>query len=124
MTGATVRSSGAAAWAALLPEGTARHFDARGSARSTAVPVPPWASRRAGGRLYVAVPSRSRPAVIARLDPGVLRYLADAVLSVPPGASGPVSVAVTVGRRLLRHAVVWRAAAVVRAGRLVLVIAR
>ena len=81
-----------AAWRALLPCGT-----------------------------YVAVPSRQRPLIIASWDPAVLRYLADTVLSVPPGTGPGLSLLLTAGLRLFRHPVPWILAVMLRAGDVVLV---
>jgi len=112
-------TSNAAAWTALLPGGAV-----------VAIAAPPWALRGrsetgdpAGTRTYIAVPSRERPLLVASRDPEVLRYLADSVLSVPPGAGPAVSLVLTVGLRLLRYRGSWilaaalRAAGVVRVGR-------
>ncbi|MGH3169087.1 MAG: hypothetical protein ACRDN0_24795, partial [Trebonia sp.] len=51
---------------------------------------------------YIAVPRRC-PLIVASSDRAVLRYLADSVLSVPPGAGQVLSLAVTAGLRMLRY---------------------
>jgi hypothetical protein len=67
-----------------------------------------------GVHSYVTYP-RSRPIVIASNDSAVLRYVADSVLSVPPGAGRIPSMFFTSGLRLLRLPITWSCAAVVRA---------
>ena len=74
-----------------------------------------------GVRAYVAVPSRQRPLIVASWDRAVLRYLADSVLSVPPGAGPAVSMVLTVGLRMFRYPASWLLAAVFRIGGVVLV---
>jgi hypothetical protein len=116
-----------AAWAALLPEGTvwlSRPPRRTGTAAGFAAAVPPWSLRlrpRRGVRAYVAVPSRQRPLVVASWDPAVLRYVADTVLSVPPGAGQVLSAVLTVGLRMFRYRAPWLLAVAVRAGGAVLV---
>lgn len=116
-----------AAWAALLPEGTvwlSRPPRRTGTAAGFAAAVPPWSLRlrpRRGVRAYVAVPSRQRPLVVASWDPAVLRYIADTVLSVPPGAGQVLSAVLTVGLRMFRYRAPWLLAVAVRAGGAVLV---
>jgi hypothetical protein len=101
------------AWSALLPAGTAW------------VSQPgPWALRARPGngvRAYIAVPSRQRPLIVASWDRAVLRYLADSVLSVPPGAGPVLSMVVTAGLRMFRHPASWLLAAALRVGGVVLV---
>jgi hypothetical protein len=80
-----------AGWSALLPAGT-----------------------------YIAVPRR-RPLIVASWDRAVLRYLADSVLSVPPGAGQVLSMAVTAGLRMLRYRGSWLLAVALRAGGVVAV---
>jgi hypothetical protein len=59
--------------------------------------------------------------IVASWDRAVLRYIADTVLSVPPG-TGPVRSAVfTVGLRMLRYRGPWLLAMALRAGGAVLV---
>jgi len=79
----------------------------------------PWTTLVPAGR-YVAVPRR-RPLIVASWDRDVLRYLADSVLSVPPGAGPAVSMVVTVGLRMFRYPASWLLAAVFRMGGVVLV---
>lgn len=116
-----------AAWAALLPGGTvwlSRPPRRTGTAAGFAAAVPPWSLRlrpRRGVRAYVAVPSRQRPLVVASWDPAVLRYIADTVLSVPPGAGQVLSAVLTVGLRMFRYRAPWLLAVAVRAGGAVLV---
>jgi hypothetical protein len=131
-----------AAWAVLLPSGTVwlpghRRMAARRLRRgmaglpagsSLAIAASPWAFRRGRGkgplsapRTYIAVPSRQSPVLVASRDPAVLRYVADSVLSVPPGAGPLPSMALTAGLRLLRFPAGWILAAFLRAGRVVLV---
>jgi hypothetical protein len=116
-----------AAWAALLPGGTvwlSRPPRRTGTAAGFAAAVPPWSLRlrpRRGVRAYVAVPSRQRPLVVASWDPAVLRYIADTVLSVPPGAGQVLSAVLTVGLRMFRYRAPWLLAVALRAGGAVLV---
>ena len=67
------------------------------------------------------MPSRRRPLIVASWDRAVLRYLADTVLSVPPGTGQLLSAALTVGLRLLRYRGSWLLAVALRAGGAVLV---
>lgn len=133
----TPATSDAAAWSAVLPPGTIwlsggpSQLRAPANLRANqlrcpavAVAAPPWAlrGRPADSSLaYIAVPSRERPLLVASRDPAVLRYLADSVLSVPPGAKGFASFALTLGLRTLRLRLTWMLAALVRAGGVVLV---
>jgi hypothetical protein len=130
-----------AAWAALLPDGTGwlpghQRMAARRLRRALAglppgpglaIAASPWAFRRqekaAPGalRTYIAVPSRQSPVLVASRDPAVLRYVAASVLSVPPGAGPLPSIVLTAGLRLLRLPAAWILAAILRAGRVVLV---
>jgi hypothetical protein len=115
-----------AAWAALLPGGTVwlARPPRRASAAGFAAAAAPWSLRMRPGRrvrAYVAVPSRQHPLVVASWDRAVLRYLADTVLSVPPGTGQLLSAVLTVGLRLFRHPGSWRLAIVLRAGGAVLV---
>ena len=115
-----------AAWAALLPGETvwlSRAPRRTGAAAGFAAAVAPWSLRRSGRgiKAYVAVPSRQRPLIVASWDPAVLRYVADTVLSVPPGAGQTVSAVVTIGLRLLRYRAPWLLALALRAGGAVLV---
>lgn len=83
---------------------------------------PPFAYRRKarGAHPYVVYPYES-PILIASKDTAVLRYVADSVLSVPPGAGRIRSMIFTSGLRLLRLPIVWSFAAVVRATDMALV---
>jgi hypothetical protein len=114
-----------AAWAALLPDGTVwLSRPPRRADTAFAAAASPWSLRprpRHGMRAYVAVPSRRRPLIVASWDRAVLRYLADTVLSVPPGAGQLLSAALTVGLRLLRYRGSWLLAVALRAGGAVLV---
>ena len=87
--------------------------------------LPPEGSLRLrpgrGIKAYVAVPSRERPLIVASWDPAVLRYLADSVLSVPPGSGPIVSAVVTAGLRMLRYRAPWLLAVALRTGGAVLV---
>jgi hypothetical protein len=78
-----------------------------------------WAALLPGGAGYVAVPSRRDPLIVASRDPEVLRYLAEAVLSVPPGAGQVLSMVMSLGLRVLRRAPSWllRAGSIVVGGR-------
>ena len=115
MTAATPADD--AAWAALLPGGTvwlSRPPRRAGPPRSPrrASPPPPRRGRSARGRggrvrVYVAVPSRQHPLIVASWDRAVLRYLADSVLSVPPGTGPVLSAVLTVGLRLFRYPGSW-----------------
>ena len=67
------------------------------------------------------MPSRQRPLIVASWDPAVLRYVADTVLSVPPGSGPVVSAVVTAGLRMLRYRGSWVLAIALRAGGAVLV---
>ena len=133
-----------AAWSALLPDDTIwlsgrGHHGSRSLRRAVASVPPgggwaiagaPWACRRErlgdqsseadGQHSYVVYPSE-RPMLIAGKDAAVLRYVADSVLSVPPGAGRIPSMIFTSGLRLLRLPIMWSLAAVVRATGLVLV---
>jgi hypothetical protein len=133
-----------AAWSALLPDDTVwmpdrGHQGARRFRRAVA-PVPragnwaiagaPWACRRNRHRdqsseadvvhSYVVYPLEA-PILIAGKDAAVLRYVADSVLSVPPGAGRILSMVFTSGLRLLRLPIMWSFAAVVRATGMVFV---
>ena len=116
-----------AAWAALLPGGTvwlSRPPRRAGTATGFAAAAAPWSLRLRPGRgvrAYVAVPSRQRPLVVASWDPAVLRYIAESVLSVPPGAGQVLSAVLTVGLRMLRYRAPWLLAVALRAGGAVLV---
>ena len=132
------------AWSALLPDDTVRlsgrgHGGARRFRRGV-VSVPegrtwtmvgtPWThGRNAHGdttsnahvvHSYVTYP-REMPVVIASKDAAVLRYVANSVLSVPPGAGRLPSVVFTSGLRILRRPILWSFASVVRAAGTVLV---
>jgi len=116
------------AWAALLPGGTvwlSRPPRRTGvAAAGFAAAAAPWSlcpRPGRGVRAYVAVPSRQRPLVVASWDRTVLRYLADTVLSVPPGTGQVLSAVLTVGLRLLRYRGPWLLAVALRAGGAVLV---
>jgi hypothetical protein len=123
----TVAPSDAAAWAALLPDGIVwlpRPPRPADTASGFAAAAAPWSLRSRPGdhiRVYVAVPSRQRPLIVASWDPAVLRYLADTVLSVPPGAGQVLSAVLTLGLRMLRHPGSWLLAVALRAGGAVLV---
>jgi hypothetical protein len=142
MTDAT---ADAAAWAALLPGAASwstagRPQSARRIGRAMAglepgqclaIPASPWSFARAAGAAgaadpaaaaaYVAFPSRQRPVLVASRDAAVLRYVADSVLSVPPGAGQIPSMVLTAGLRLLRFPFIWNVAAIMRAAGLVVV---
>lgn len=128
--------AGDAAWAALLPGGTVwlsrpprRDSPAAGTAAvlaaaAFAAAAAPWSlrSRAAPGlRAYIAVPSRQHPLFVASWDRAVLRYLADTVLSVPPGTGQLLSMVLTAALRLLRYPGPWLIALALRAGDAVLV---
>ena len=130
MTAATPADD--AAWAALLPAGTV--WLSRSPRRAGpkmpqitragfAAAVAPWSlrSRPEHVRAYIAVPSRQRPLIVASWDPAVLRYLADTVLSVPPGTGPVLSMVLTAGLRMFRYPGSWLLALVLRAGGAVLV---
>jgi hypothetical protein len=118
---------GDAAWTALLPGGTvwlSRPSRRTGIAAGFAAAASPWSLRmrpRQGVRSYIAVPSRQRPLIVASWDRAVLRYLADTVLSVPPGGGQVRSAVLTAGLRLLRYRAAWLLAAALRAGGAVVV---
>jgi hypothetical protein len=120
-------SSVDAAWAALLPGETvwlSRPPRQAGAGAGFAAAAAPWSLRPRFGRgvrAYIAVPSRQRPLIVASWDPAVLRYLADTVLSVPPGAGQVLSAVLTVGLRMLRYRAPWVLAVVLRAGGAVVV---
>jgi hypothetical protein len=134
-------AAGNAAWTALLPEGTiwlagrrrsvplpADMLSAQPVGASVAIAAPPWALHGRprigdprGTRAYIAVPSRQRPLLVASDDPEVLRYLADSVLSVPPGLGPALSLVLTIGLRLLRHRAIWILVAALRAASVVIV---
>jgi hypothetical protein len=128
-----------AAWVALLPDDTVwlsgqDHAGARELRRAmTAVPpsrcravvTSPWSFRGAtlatdpvgaeSSQTYVAFPSCEGPILVASRDAAVLRYVADSVLSVPPGAGRVPSMVLTAGLRLLRLPIMWTFAGIVRA---------
>jgi hypothetical protein len=119
-----------AAWAALLPGGTiwlSRPPHRAGppiTAAGFAAAAMPWSLRsRPERRLraYIAVPSRRHPLIVASWDRAVLRYLAEAVLSVPPGSGQGLSMVLTAGLRMLRYPGCWLLAILLRAGGAVLV---
>jgi hypothetical protein len=119
-----------AAWAALLPGGTVwlsrppRRAGPQITAASFAAAASPWSLRSRPERrlrVYIAVPSRRHPLIVASWDRAVLRYLADAVLSVPPGVGLGRSMVLTAGLRILRYRESWRLAVLLRAGGVVLV---
>jgi hypothetical protein len=119
-----------AAWAALLPGGTVwlsrppRRAGPAITAAGFAAAAAPWSLRsRPERRLraYIAVPSRRNPLIVASWDRAVLRYLADAVLSVPPGSGQGLSMVLTAGLRTLRYPGSWLLAILLRAGGAVLV---
>lgn len=117
-----------AAWTALLPGETvwlSRPPRRTGAAASFAVATAtPWSLRVRPSRdvrAYVAVPSRQRPLIVASWDRAVLRYLADTVLSVPPGSGQVVSAVLTAGLRMLRYRGSWLLAMALHAGGAVLV---
>jgi hypothetical protein len=58
---------------------------------------------------------------VASWDRAVLQYLADSVLSVPPGGGRIRSMALTAGLRMLRYRGSWLLAVALRAGGVVLV---
>jgi Phosphotransferase enzyme family len=68
-----------------------------------------WASALPGSAEYLALPSRSRPVVVAQRDPQVLGYVREALLAAPPGGRVPPW-AVEVARAALRRPVLWRMA--------------
>lgn len=132
------------AWSALLPDDTVR-LAARGHGgarrlRRIGISVPegrtwtmvgaPWTHARnaPGGTTsnsqivhsYVTYP-REMPVVIASKDAAVLRYVANSVLSVPPGAGRVPSMIFTSGLRMLRRPIMWTFASAVRAAGTVLV---
>lgn len=126
MTAAT--QEGDAAWTALLPGGTvwlSRPPRRAGVvAASFATAAAPWSLRQRRGRsdrVYIAVPSRRRPLIVASWDRAVLRFLADTVLSVPPGGGQVRSAVLTAGLHLLRYRGTWLLAAALRVGGAVLV---
>ena len=119
-----------AAWAALLPGGTVwlprppRRHGSQIIAAGFAAAAAPWSRRsRPERRLraYIAVPSRRHPLIVASWDRAVLRYLAEAVLSVPPGVGQGRSMVLTAGLRILRYPGSWLLAVLLRAGGAVLV---
>jgi hypothetical protein len=50
---------------------------------------PDWLELLPPGRRFAALPSRHRPLVVAELQPAVLAYVCDVLLTVPPGAKLP-----------------------------------
>jgi hypothetical protein len=138
----TDTAADSAAWTALLPSavswlpGSGRQSARRigpamadlAPGRCLAIAASPWSLPGTArgiepgtARSYVAFPSRQRPVLIASRDAAVLRYIADSVLSVPPGAGLFASIALTAGLRLLRFPIVWNVAAMMRAAGLVVV---
>ena len=51
---------------------------------------------------YLVLPSCRRPVIVADRDPALLRYISEALLTVPPGAGPVMSLVGTAGLRLLR----------------------
>jgi hypothetical protein len=118
------------AWAALLPGGTVwlprppRRARPQITTAGFAAAAAPWSLRswpERRIRAYVAVPSRRQPLIVASWDRAVLRYLADAVLSVPPGVGQGRSMILTAGLRMLRYRGFWRLVVLFRVGGAVLV---
>lgn len=126
------------AWSALLPDdtiwllGRGQHGSRRLRHAVASVPPggnwaiggPPWAYRRNpladdGSEAHVVqsyvVYPHETPILVAGNDAAVLRYVADSVLSVPPGAGRIPSMIFTSGLRLLRLPIMWSFAAIVRA---------
>lgn len=117
--------TGLPAGSSVAVRASARAF---GRARQAAEPAPQAAepARQAGEparqaaepgavATYIAFPSRQHPVLVASSDPAVLRYVADSVLSVPPGTGPLPSMVLTAGLRLLRLRWVWMLAAAARA---------
>ena len=103
-----------APWTALLPDGIVCLPRRR---RMLAAVLHGELGGPGGIQAYITVPSGHRPVIVARWDPGVLRYLAGTVLSVPPGAGPLLSGLFTAGLPLLRHPPSWiLAAALCRGG--------
>jgi hypothetical protein len=107
----TAPAGTAAAWHALLPGGTVWQPGHR-AAPGCAVVSSPWAllkGARPGraARAYLPVPSPRHPVIVASWDADVLRYLAGAVLSVPPSTGPVLSLLLTAGLRLFRHRAIW-----------------
>jgi hypothetical protein len=141
----TYPAGDSAAWAAFLPAGAVwlpgphgrplrpaarrlrRALAGRPAEARLAAAAPPWAlghAREAGGTAvmaYIAIPSRRHPVLVCSGDPAALRYVAESVLSVPPGAGPVASMGLTAGLRLLRVRPVWMLVAALRAGGVVLV---
>jgi hypothetical protein len=106
---------GDGAWAVLLPGGAGLprgHWKAGARALLGLRPADPG-----GPQAYVAVPSRERPMIVASCDATVLRYLANTVLSVPPGTGPVLSMLLTPGLKLFRYRLAWLLAAALRVPR-------
>jgi aminoglycoside phosphotransferase len=84
--------------------------------RSFDDPALAWRSVLPPGRRYVALPSRSRPVIVAERTRGALRYTREALLASPPGSRAP-DWAYEGARRLLRFTPAWRAAPTVTSRR-------
>lgn len=72
---------------------------------STPAADPPvWEALFPGRRsyIYIVVPSRSRTVIVASCDRRVLRYIAGALLCVPPNAGPAASLLLTGALRLFR----------------------
>jgi hypothetical protein len=131
-----------ATWATLLPDDTTWLSDHRKlaaghrlhramadfpSGSCQAIVASPWAFTRSRRdkpgvrRTYVAFPSCQKPILVASRDAVVLRYIADSVLSVPPGTGRFSSMLMTACLRLFRLRATWTIAALLRVAGVVLV---
>lgn len=123
-------------WAILLPadttwidrrkEAETRTDSEKARGTHTACVRSPWAlhPESPGHRTYIAFPSHEQPLLITSRDAVVLRYLTESVLASPPGSGRFTSLAVTVGRRLLRRRSAWSLAAKFRVAGIVSVQAK
>ena len=99
----------------VLPAGTVAAVAGRGGPLGAPRRLQRRCRRRV--RSYLALPSWRRPVMVADRDPVVLRYVGESLLTVPPGAGPLVSLACTVGLRLLRLRGGWALARSILPGR-------
>jgi hypothetical protein len=67
-----------------------------------AAQAPAWAALLPERHGYIALPSQGRALIVANCDRRVLRYVADTILCVPPGAGPTTSLLLTGALRLFR----------------------
>ena len=70
-------------------------------------------------RAYLALPSLGQPLVVSPRSTSDLRFVSNALLTVPPGRSGFSSLLFTVGVRISRWPGVWRLGRILFRGQVV-----